>query len=140
MMSVVMLSAVAPNKWWSIYYFPFSLLSLSSTSLIRSSELLKSKVFYNITISWIRRCYNIFGIINACYNKLGHFDSYSREFLLKGMAQYSSPPCTNQFRLTIFNTDIIFSLFITTSYLNEEVNCTEPSTSMRVPCLQISPL
>jgi hypothetical protein len=35
----------------------------------------------------------------------------SMEFLLKGLAQYSWPPCTNQFRPAAFNTENICSFF-----------------------------
>ncbi len=46
--------------------------------------------------------------------------------LLKGKDQYNWPPCTNKFRSTAFYSENIIYLFYKTSYLNEEVNCTEP--------------
>ncbi len=57
----------------------------------------------------------------------------NREPLLKGMAQYSWPPCTNQFRSAHFYIENMIYLGSKTSYLNEEVNCTEPSPSVSVP-------
>jgi hypothetical protein len=62
--------------------------------------------------------------------------SYSRELLLKGMAQYSWPSCTNLFRSATL--DIANMLYFSkkkTSYLFEEVNCTETSLLVSVPCL-----
>ncbi len=50
-----------------------------------------------------------------------------REILLKGKAQYDWPPCTNQFRSAPLYIENIINLFYKTSYINEEVNCTEPS-------------
>ncbi len=50
---------------------------------------------------------------------------------MKGKDQYTLPPCTKYFSTAAFKTE--FSSFYKTSYLNEEVNCTEPSPSMRVP-------
>ncbi len=52
---------------------------------------------------------------------------YIMEVLLKGKAEYSWPPCTNLFRLDPFYIENIIYLFYKTSYLNEEVKCTEPS-------------
>ncbi len=53
---------------------------------------------------------------------------YTRmEVLLKGKAQYGWPPCTNKFRLAPFYNENIIKVFYKTSYLIEEVNCTEPS-------------
>ncbi len=60
----------------------------------------------------------------------------SREVLLKGKAQYGWPPCTNQFRSAPFYIENIINLFYKTSYLNEEVNCTEPSPLAIIPWLQ----
>ncbi len=56
-----------------------------------------------------------------------------REPLLKGKAQYSWAPCTNKFRSGGFHIENIIYLWYKTSYLNEEVNCIEPSPSARVP-------
>jgi hypothetical protein len=54
------------------------------------------------------------------------FYSKAREVLLKGKAQYGWPPSTNQFRSAPFYIEnIIINLFYKTSYLNEEVNCTD---------------
>jgi hypothetical protein len=53
-----------------------------------------------------------------------------REVLLKGKAQYSWPPCTTLFRSAPFYIENIIS------YLNE-VNCTEPSPSVSVPCSRL---
>jgi len=45
------------------------------------------------------------------------------------------PPCTNQFRLARFYIENITYLFYKTSYLYEEVNCTEPFPSVSIPWL-----
>jgi hypothetical protein len=57
-----------------------------------------------------------------------------KEFLNKGKDQYSWPPSTFQFRSAAFHTETTF--FNKTTYLNKEVNCTEPSPSVKVPCLK----
>ncbi len=59
------------------------------------------------------------------------FGHSSRESLPKGMDQYTSPPHTNTFVSDAIITEKI--LFYKTSYLNKEINRTEPSLSMRVP-------
>jgi hypothetical protein len=56
---------------------------------------------------------------------------------MKGKAQYSRPPSSNQFRSAPFKSENIFYLSYKTSYLNKEVNCTEPSPLVNVPCLQL---
>ncbi len=56
------------------------------------------------------------------------------ENLLKGKDQYSWPPCTNLFRSVPFYIENIINIFNKTSNLNEEVNCTEPSPSVSIPC------
>jgi hypothetical protein len=58
----------------------------------------------------------------------------SKEALLKGMAHYGSPPCTNYLRVTAFDIEVFILLCYETIYLKEEVNCTEPSRSVSVPC------
>jgi hypothetical protein len=51
-----------------------------------------------------------------------------RESLLKGKAQYSLPPCTNELRSAGFD---LANFYLTkTSYLNVEVNCAEPSPEL----------
>ncbi len=55
------------------------------------------------------------------------------EVLLKGKAKYGSPPCTNYFWSAPIYIENIFLLYNKTSYLNEEVNRTEPSASVSVP-------
>ncbi len=60
----------------------------------------------------------------------------SREGLLKEKAQYSRPPCANLLRSTAFETEIIIYLFYKTTYLIEEVNCTNPSLSVSIPWFQ----
>jgi hypothetical protein len=74
---------------------------------------------------------------------LFHWDSravicipVAREVLLKRKAQYSWPPHTNLFRSAPFYIENIL-YFFTQSYNNKEVNCTEPSPSLRVPCFRI---
>ncbi len=59
----------------------------------------------------------------------------TREPLLKRKAQYSGPPCTNFLDQLISILQTLFSFFYKTSYLNEEVNCPELSTSVSVPWL-----
>ncbi len=56
-----------------------------------------------------------------------------REPLLKWKAQYSWPPCTNWFRSIAFEIAKIIYFFYEISYLNEEVNHSEPSVSVSVP-------
>jgi hypothetical protein len=63
----------------------------------------------------------------------------SMELLLKGKVQYSWPPCTNLFRWALFYKEDIIYLFYKTSYLKEEVNCTEPYPSVSVPDLSVHP-
>jgi len=58
----------------------------------------------------------------------------TREALLKGKVLYSWPICTNLFRSAPFYIENIIYILNKTSYLNEEVNCTEPSTSVSIPC------
>jgi hypothetical protein len=53
--------------------------------------------------------------------------------LLKGTAQYGSPPCTNYLRVAAFDIEVFILLCYETIYLKEEVNCTEPSRSVSVP-------
>ncbi len=62
----------------------------------------------------------------------------AREVLLKGKAQYSWPPCINQFRSAPFYIENIINLFYKTSYLNKEVNCTEPSPLISIPWSSLS--
>ncbi len=50
----------------------------------------------------------------------------NREPLLKGKDLYNWPPCTNYLWLAAFNTEAIVLFFNKTTYLNREVNCTEP--------------
>ncbi len=57
----------------------------------------------------------------------------SKESLLKGKTQYGWSPCTNWFRLPAFYVINIFYLCYKTSYLYEEVNCTEPPPSVSIP-------
>jgi hypothetical protein len=52
---------------------------------------------------------------------------------MKGMVQYSSPPCTERCRLASINNVYSICFFFKTSYLNEEVKCTQPSFSVSVP-------
>jgi hypothetical protein len=63
-----------------------------------------------------------------------------KECLLKGKAQYSRPPCTNQFRFHGFDNANMISLYNKTSSIkrrNEEVNCTVPSPLVSVACPSI---
>ena len=62
------------------------------------------------------------------------FISQSREVLLKGKDRHSWPPCTNKFRSAPFKNENIIDVFYKTSYLDEEVNRTEPSPSVSFPC------
>jgi hypothetical protein len=50
------------------------------------------------------------------------------EPLLNGKAKYHLPPCIN-----LFSVDTSIYVFYKTSYLNEEVNRTEPSPLVSVP-------
>ncbi len=63
-----------------------------------------------------------------------------KERLLKGKAQFSRPPCTNQFRFHGFDNANITSFYNKTSSIkrrNEEVNCTVPSPLVGVTCPSI---
>ncbi len=54
--------------------------------------------------------------------------------LTEGKAQYGQPPFTNKLRSAAFCIENIIYLCYKTSYLNVEVNCTEPSPSVSIPC------
>jgi len=54
-------------------------------------------------------------------------DRLIMELLLQGKARYRWPPCTNYLGSGHLSIEIFISLFYQTSYLNEEVNCNEPS-------------
>ncbi len=54
-------------------------------------------------------------------------DRLIRELLLRGKVRYCSPPCTSYLGSGALSIEIFISLFYQTSYLNEEVNCNEPS-------------
>ncbi len=56
------------------------------------------------------------------------------EVLLMGKAQYSWPPCTNKLILIAFYNENIFTFLQNKRYLNEEVNCIEPSPQVSIPC------
>ncbi len=61
---------------------------------------------------------------------LTHAEALDRlygKLLLKGKAQYTWTPCVLQFKLAAFDIANIINFFYKTSYLNEEVNRTEPS-------------
>jgi hypothetical protein len=53
--------------------------------------------------------------------------------LTEGVAQYGWPPWTTQFRSAPFYIEVIIYLFYKTRYLNEEVNCNEPSPLVSIP-------
>ncbi len=59
---------------------------------------------------------------------------YYQEVFVRDKAQYHWPPCANWFISAPSCTENSIYLFYKTSYLNEEVNCTEPSTSVSIPC------
>ncbi len=62
---------------------------------------------------------------------------HSKEPLLKGKAKYGRLPCTNKFGSAAFKLKLHFLLFKKTSYLNEEVSCTDPSPSASLPWPQV---
>ncbi len=64
-------------------------------------------------------------------------EAWIRETLLKGKAQYSWPPWHSQFISGAFDFENIIYFLYETRYFNEEVNCTEPSPSVSVPCLDL---
>ncbi len=68
--------------------------------------------------------------LGAQHKPLGVYAT--REVLLKGKAHYGRPPCSNQFRSAPFYIENIINLFYKTSYLNEEVNCTETSVLVSI--------
>ncbi len=56
----------------------------------------------------------------------------TKEPVLKRKVKYHWPPYTNFVQISCF----FYSIFhIKTSYLNEEVNCTNPSPSISIPCI-----
>jgi hypothetical protein len=61
----------------------------------------------------------------------------TKETLLKGKAQYTWPPCANLLTSAPFYIENMINIFNKTSYLNEEVNCSEPSPSVSVPCFDV---
>ncbi len=54
--------------------------------------------------------------------------------LTEGENQYNWPPRTFKFRSAAFNNENFFCFFLQNKLLNKEVNRTEPSPSVRVPC------
>jgi hypothetical protein len=68
------------------------------------------------------------------YGRKKFYSTGTWEKLLKGKDQYDWPPYTNQFISTAFYSENILVLFYKTSCLNKEINRTEPSPSVRVPC------
>jgi hypothetical protein len=74
--------------------------------------------------------------IDLNWNSYSVLKWITRESLLNGNDQYNLPPCTKNFRTAALKTITIF-LFYKTTYLNEEVNCTEFSNSVRIPWYNI---
>jgi hypothetical protein len=62
-----------------------------------------------------------------------NWDMRVKKVLLKGKAQYAWPPIKNQFRSAPLYIEDIINLFYKTSFLNEEVNCTEPFNLVFLP-------
>jgi hypothetical protein len=62
--------------------------------------------------------------------------TFNKEVLLRGKTQYSRPPYTNYVRSASFCIKDITYVFYITNYLNKEVNCSEPSSSVSIPCFQ----
>ncbi len=62
-----------------------------------------------------------------------HPNAKTKEVLLKGKAQYNWSLCYNYFNELLFIFKKFITFFIETSYLNEEVNCSEPSPSPSTP-------
>jgi hypothetical protein len=62
-----------------------------------------------------------------------HMKWQARKPLVNGKVKYDWPPCINKFRSVAFYSENIIYLWYKTSYLYEEVNCTEPSLSISVP-------
>jgi len=71
-------------------------------------------------------------VSNKHSSLLSYRITYGREPLVKGKAQYSWPLCTNKFRSAALDIENIIYLCYKTSYLNEEVCCTEPTPSVSV--------
>jgi len=71
------------------------------------------------------------GIFRLCNLGLVYF----REPLLKGKAYYSWPPCTKNFRSAHLYIENILYHCYKTSYPNQEVSCSEPSSPLvSFPC------
>jgi hypothetical protein len=88
---------------------------------------------YGLTYSW-KRAKQLLGSLPLDIMLPGFtLEGFSKEVLLKGKAQYSWLPCTNLLRLAPFYIVKFFHLFYKTSYLNEEVNCIDPSRSVSTP-------
>ncbi len=64
-------------------------------------------------------------------------DRPAKESSLKGKTQYNWPPCTNQFRSAALVLQTLLTFFYKTSYLHEEVNCTESFPTVSVPWFSI---
>jgi hypothetical protein len=106
-----------------------------ATSIVENSAKVKS--FELKFVSDFPQSLNLFGLcVLFQTNVPWKVNRLSREYLLKGKDQYNWPPCTNQFRLPTLSKEIYFFIFYKTRYLNKEVNCTEPSPSVRVPWIK----
>jgi hypothetical protein len=106
-------------------------IGLTSTQYYLSQELLKNwtaltMVQYNKAPA--RNWEVMYGIF-----EVSTLETAYREPLLKGKAQYCWPPRTNYLRSAAFSTKNFIYLFCKTSYLNVEVNCTEPFPSVSFP-------
>ncbi len=61
--------------------------------------------------------------------------NFGQGILLEGEGSvYGRHPCTKYFRRAALNTKNIFFLLAKTRYLKEEVNSTETSPTVRIPC------
>jgi hypothetical protein len=86
-------------------------------------------------VGWVKRCALFkcqFIVTSFTHKDIAGLTYWPNQgTLTEGEDQYYGPPCTNLFRPAAFDiAKIIY--FFQISYLNEEVNCTEPSPSVSV--------
>jgi len=95
--------------------------------LLRLVLTLFSRAIFRSTLRQRRKTF--FSASQSIQGSLTEGEGSTKETLLNGKAY------TNLFRLAPFYTENIIYIFSKTSYLNEEVNGTEPSPSVSIPLL-----
>jgi hypothetical protein len=111
------------HLWW-LSYDNCKILIVRANVFTQDKELFPPKFKFKIGLKWKKRRFLI-----ETYRKLS-----TMERLLNGKAEYDRPPWSQVFRSAAFMFTIYIFLFYKTSYFNKEVNSSEPSPSVRVPC------